>query len=102
MMNPGKFMRRLALAGNTAKIAVGCTVLAIALAAGAALESAFAPARSMAAWMPSGAQLYIESPDFAGLLHDWNTSREGVLAQERQLRCLFALAALRPARQRAE
>jgi hypothetical protein len=57
-------------------IAICAAVFAVALAAGAALESAFAPARSMAAWMPSGAQLYIESPNFAGLLRDWNGSAE--------------------------
>ncbi|MGP8253736.1 MAG: hypothetical protein ACLQHF_17035 [Terracidiphilus sp.] len=69
-------VRRIALAGKVRKIAIGGAVFAAALAAGSALQSALAPARSMAAWMPSGAQLYFESPDFAGLLHDWNTSRE--------------------------
>jgi hypothetical protein len=68
--------RRLSLRGKSRKIAVACAVVAAALAAWAALESALTPAKSMAAWMPSGAQLYIESPDFAGLLHDWNTSPE--------------------------
>ena len=75
-MRFGAILRRLALAGKARKMAIGCAVFATALATWAAFESALAPARSMAAWMPSGAQLYIESPDFAGLLHDWNTSRE--------------------------
>lgn len=69
-------VRKLAPAGKAKNIAIGVAVFAAALAAGTALQSALAPARPMAAWMPSGAQLYIESPDFAGLLHDWDTSRE--------------------------
>jgi hypothetical protein len=69
-------LRRIAPTGNARGIAIGGVVLAAALAAWAALQSASLPGRSMAAWMPSGAQLYIESPDFAGLLHDWNTSPE--------------------------
>ncbi len=76
MTKLGMIVRRLARTGKARKIAIGGGVLAAALAAWAALESGSAPARSMAAWMPSGAQLYIESPDFAGLLHDWNTSPE--------------------------
>lgn len=58
------------------KIAAGCAAFAAALAAWAALDSALVPARSTSAWMPSGAQLYLESKDFAGLLRDWNSSRE--------------------------
>jgi hypothetical protein len=68
--------RRLAPAGKARKIVIGVGVFAAALAAWAAIESALTPAKSMAAWMPSGAQLYIESPDFSGLLHDWDTSQE--------------------------
>jgi hypothetical protein len=76
MTKPGTIVRRLALAGRWRNFAIVVAVLAAALAAWAALDSAFAPAKSLAAWAPSGAQIYIESSDFAGLLHDWNTSRE--------------------------
>ncbi|MGD0910600.1 MAG: hypothetical protein ABR928_01825 [Terracidiphilus sp.] len=71
--------RRLVPALTARKFAIAGAVFAAALAAGAALESTLAPSQSMAAWMPSGAQLYIESPDFAGLLHDWNASQEKAL-----------------------
>ncbi|HTW79093.1 MAG TPA: hypothetical protein VME23_06030 [Terracidiphilus sp.] len=67
---------RIAPAGKARKIVIGAAVLAAAIAGWAALESGITPAPQLAAWMPSGAQLYIESPDFAGLLHDWNASRE--------------------------
>ncbi len=76
MTKLGMIARRLALAGKAGRIAIGIAMFAAGLAAWAAIESAMAPAKSMAAWMPSGAQLYIESPDFAGLLHDWDASRE--------------------------
>ena len=33
------------------------------------------PAAKLAAFMPSGALLYLESPDFARLLHDWDASK---------------------------
>ena len=62
--------------GRTRNIAIAAAALALAVAAWAALETAFAPARPLSAWMPSGALLYIDSPDFAGLLRDWNTSHE--------------------------
>jgi len=41
----------------------------------AALDAA-APKVDLAAWVPQGALLSIESPDFAGLLKDWNASQE--------------------------
>src|SRR5574337_379827 len=31
-------------------------------------------AKSLASLMPAGPLLYLESPDFASLVHDWNTS----------------------------
>jgi len=31
---------------------------------------------SLAAFMPAGSLLFIESPDFAALVHDWNNSKE--------------------------
>ena len=76
MTKLGVIARRFAPAGKARTIAIVGVVFAAALAAGVALESALTPAKSMAAWMPSGAQLYFESPDFAGLLHDWNSSPE--------------------------
>lgn len=76
MTRLGAFYCRIAAAGKAGKIAVCVGVLAAALACWAAIESANGPAQSLSAWMPSGAQLYLESPNFAGLLHDWNSSRE--------------------------
>jgi hypothetical protein len=76
MTKLGMITHRLAPKGKAWKIAIGVAAFAAALTAWAAMESAFTPAKPMAAFMPSGAQLYIESPDFAGLLHDWNTSPE--------------------------
>jgi hypothetical protein len=35
-----------------------------------------APSSSLAAFMPTGSLLYLESPDFAALVHDWNSSKE--------------------------
>jgi len=51
--------------------------LALTTAAGAAIYQAVAPrsvAPSMAAMLPQGALLTIESPDFAALLQDWKAS----------------------------
>jgi hypothetical protein len=82
MKNLGIIIGRIAPAAKTREIALGVAVLAAAVACWAALESALGPAQPLAAWMPSGAQLYIESPNFAGLLHDWNTSQEKDLWQK--------------------
>jgi hypothetical protein len=35
-----------------------------------------APSSSLAAFMPTGSLLFVESPDFAKLVHDWNKSQE--------------------------
>jgi len=35
-----------------------------------------APSSSLAAFMPTGSMLFVESPDFAKLVHDWNNSQE--------------------------
>ena len=34
------------------------------------------PSSSLAAFMPTGSLLFVESPDFAKLVHDWNNSQE--------------------------
>ena len=34
------------------------------------------PSSSLAAFMPTGSLLFVESPDFAKLVHDWNSSQE--------------------------
>jgi hypothetical protein len=34
------------------------------------------PSSSLAAFMPTGSLLFIESPDFAALLHDWENAKE--------------------------
>src|SRR5271157_3357580 len=34
------------------------------------------PSSSLAAFMPTGSLLFVESPDFAKLAHDWNSSQE--------------------------
>ena len=34
------------------------------------------PSSGLAAFMPTGSLLFVESPDFARLVHDWNTSQE--------------------------
>ncbi len=44
-------------------------------AAGFAFFQTASPAPNFAAFMPSGALLYLEAPDFAGLLRDWDTSK---------------------------
>jgi len=75
MMKLNVMARRFALLGKTKTIAIAA-VIAATLAAWAAIDGVSAPARPMAGWMPSGAQLYIESPDFAGLLHNWNQSQD--------------------------
>jgi hypothetical protein len=44
------------------------------------------PAAKLAAFMPGGALLYLESPDFGRLLRDWDASKvKGRLAAECQL-----------------
>ena len=35
-----------------------------------------APPSSLAAFMPTGSLLFVESPDFATVVHDWNNSQE--------------------------
>jgi len=49
---------------------------ALAASAYQAVQRAATAPTSMAGMLPQGALLTIESPDFAGLLHDWNASPE--------------------------
>lgn len=68
--------RRLSSGLRNRKAAIFAGMLLAALAGWAAYQEMPHKAQPMAAWMPAGAMLYIESPDFASLLHDWNASRE--------------------------
>ena len=56
------------------KRALVCSLLLIA-AAGYVLLQTQPPAPKLAAIMPSGALLYLETPDFGRLLRDWDTSK---------------------------
>jgi len=56
-------------------IVIGTTTVAVALALWAAVPTT-AHKQVLAADLPPGALLTIESPDFAGLLHTWNASSE--------------------------
>ncbi len=62
--------RRLWIAASV--LLVGCGVV---FAVGV-LEQAAKPAPELPALLPEGALLSIEARDFAGLVHDWNTSAE--------------------------
>jgi len=76
MISLTSIARWLAQSRTKRGIAVAAAVAAIALACWATLATSAAPSTPLAQWMPSGAMLYIESPDFASLLHDWNSSPE--------------------------
>ena len=45
------------------------------LAAGYVFLQTTTPAPKFAAWMPGGAMLYLETPDFARLVRDWDGSK---------------------------
>jgi hypothetical protein len=54
---------------------VGLIGVLLLLAAGIVYLQTGAPSANLAAWMPSGALLYLEAPDFSKLLHDWDGSQ---------------------------
>jgi hypothetical protein len=55
------------------KRAIVLLILLLAIAGYVLLQTQ--PAQNLAQWMPGGALLYLESPDFGSLLGEWNTSR---------------------------
>jgi len=56
------------------KRALLCGVLLV-WGAGLVLLQTTPPATKLAAWMPSGALIYLESPDFGRLMRDWDSSK---------------------------
>jgi hypothetical protein len=68
--------QRLLQVSRNRNIAIFACVLLIALASWAAYQDAQPATRPLASCMPAGAMLYIESPDFGALLHNWNSSPE--------------------------
>jgi len=50
--------------------------LSVALAMTPPAQAPQAPSAGLAAYMPPGSLLYIEAPNFATLVHDWENSRE--------------------------
>jgi hypothetical protein len=50
--------------------------LSVSLAIAPSGQGPTPPSSSLAAFMPTGSLLFLESPDFATLVHDWNNSKE--------------------------
>ncbi len=51
-------------------------LLSVSLAMAPSGQAPAAASSSLAAFMPTGSLLYLESPDFAALVRDWNSSKE--------------------------